>query len=88
MTDTRPIRILYFAWLREQIGQSEEQVVIQSAISVRECIDRLVGQGPAYQTAFRDLEPIRVAINQQLATFDDMINPGDELALFPPVTGG
>ena len=88
MTSTRPIRILYFAWLREQIGQSEEQFEINSTLSVRECIAKLMDQGPTYQTVFQDLDPIRVAINQQLATFDDPVHPGDELALFPPVTGG
>ena len=88
MTNNLAVRVLYFAWLREKIGQPEEQIVLASPISARELVNLLIKQSPAHQAAFCDLEPIRVAINQKLASMDAVVHPGDELAFFPPVTGG
>lgn len=88
MTDNLAVRVLYFAWLREKIGQPEEQIVLASPISARELISQLAARSPAHQEAFGDLDPIRVAINQKLASMNAVVEPGDELALFPPVTGG
>ena len=88
MTDNLAVRVLYFAWLREKIGQPEEQIFVASPISARELITQLVERSPAHQEAFGDLNPIRVAINQKLASMDAVVESGDELALFPPVTGG
>ena len=88
MTDNLAVRVLYFAWLREKIGQPEEQIVLASPLSVRELISHLAARSPAHQKAFGDLDPIQVAINQKLATMNAVVEPGDELALFPPVTGG
>jgi len=88
MTDNPSVRVLYFAWLREKIGQPEEQIFVASPIGAREFISLLIEQSPAHQAAFCDLDPIRVAINQKLASMDAVVQPGDEIALFPPVTGG
>ena len=45
-------------------------------------------RGAGYEAAFRDLKLLRVAVNQEHAGFDAPIGPNDEVAFFPPVTGG
>ena len=88
MTNKLAVRVLYFAWLREKIGQSDEEIVLGSPISARECINQLIEQSQAHTAALSDLGPIRIAINQKLASLDEVFQPGDELELFPPFTGG
>lgn len=83
------MRLLYFAWLRERIGLAEEDISPPLEVTtVSALLDWLKSRGPGYAAAFADLRVIRVAINQEYATSADKITPEDEIAIFPPVTGG
>jgi sulfur-carrier protein len=81
------VTLLYFAWVRQKIGKSEEQLMAQPG-DVAALIAHLKSLGPNYADAFADLTRIRVAVNQHHAGLDAKIAPNDEVAFFPPVTGG
>ena len=81
------MRILYFAWLRERIGASREEVET-GAPTVADLVEELRAREPRYAAAFADLSAIRVAIDQEMAAFDSPIAGAREIAFFPPVTGG
>ena len=83
------MKLLYFAWIREKIGVSEESHDCpESVLTVKELMEYLSSRGDGYQDAFSDSSVIRVAINQDYAKLDQAISPSDEIAFFPPVTGG
>ncbi|MDJ0684375.1 MAG: molybdopterin converting factor subunit 1 [Alphaproteobacteria bacterium] len=83
------MKLLYFAWLRQKIGLGEETVSPpESASTPTALVDWLRTRGDGYALAFSDISAIKVAINQEFASFDDPISDGDEVAFFPPVTGG
>jgi molybdopterin converting factor subunit 1 len=83
------MKLLYFAWLKTKTGVAQEDVELPSGVAnVRELLDWLKGRGPGYAAALADLDAVRVAVNQEYARPDDPVGPGDEVALFPPVTGG
>jgi molybdopterin synthase sulfur carrier subunit len=79
--------LLYFAWVRQKIGKSEE-ILTPPVTDVASLIDHLRSLGPNYADAFADLSRIRVAVNQRHAGLDALVGPNDEVAFFPPVTGG
>jgi molybdopterin synthase sulfur carrier subunit len=83
------MKLLYFAWLRQKIGVGEEQLDPPAEVTdVRSLVEWLKGRGPGYATAFQDLDAIKLAVNQEYASLDAAVTPGDEVAFFPPVTGG
>lgn len=83
------MKILYFAWLREKIGLSEEDVDLPGEIkTVDELLAWLESRGPHYQQALSEKGVVRVAINQEQVDTEHEVRPTDEVALFPPVTGG
>ena len=83
------MKLLYFAWLRQKIGVSEEAIALPSAVNtVAGVIDLLRRRGAGYEAAFGDLKLLRVAVNQQHTNFEAKIGADDEVAFFPPVTGG
>ena len=83
------MKILYFAWLRQKIGTGEEILDVPASVStVHGLVDWLVAQEGGYSEAFKDTSAIKVAINQEFADFNAALNPQDEVAFFPPVTGG
>ncbi len=83
------MKILYFAWLRTKIGIAEEDVTPPAEVGdVAALIEWLKGRGDGYAEALGDLSVVRVAINQEYARLDHPVGPDDEVALFPPVTGG
>ncbi len=83
------MKILYFAWLRQKIGFGEEIKQVPDHITtVKLLIEWLKTQDGGYGDAFKDVTAIKVAINQEFANFDDKIKKNDEVAFFPPVTGG
>ncbi|TVQ56565.1 MAG: molybdopterin converting factor subunit 1 [Rhodobacteraceae bacterium] len=81
------MRVLYFAWLRERIGTSREEVET-SAATVSDLVAELKAREPRYEAAFADLSAIRVALDQEVAEFDAPLAGVREVAFFPPVTGG
>ena len=83
------MKLLYFAWIRSKVGVGEEIVNPPSGISnVTGLIDWLKTRGPGEADAFSDLSLIRVAVNQDYVELDHPLTAGDEIAFFPPVTGG
>jgi molybdopterin synthase sulfur carrier subunit len=81
------VKLLYFAWLRQKIGKGEEQRDLPPQ-TLRALIAHLKNCGPEYAEAFADENRIRAAINQDHAGLDAIAAPDDEVAFFPPVTGG
>ncbi len=83
------MKLLYFAWLKTKIGTAEEEVDPPAEVtSVAALLDWLKSRGPGYDDALSDLSAIRVAVNQSYAKPADAVSAEDEVALFPPVTGG
>lgn len=83
------MKILYFAWMKQKIGTGLEEVDPPAEISTAgQLVDWLKDRGPGYEAAFKDAKAIKVAVNQDFATLDSAVGAGDEVAFFPPVTGG
>jgi molybdopterin synthase sulfur carrier subunit len=83
------MRILYFAWLREKIGLSEETLDLPEALqTVGALIDWLKTRDAGFAAAFAEANPIRCAIDQEIAGLDTSLAGAGEIAFFPPVTGG
>ena len=83
------IRILYFARLREEMGIAGELLELPDAgYDVKSLRARLLARGGASAVAFAPGKAVRVSVNQDLARDDTPVQAGDEVAFFPPVTGG
>ena len=83
------MNILYFAWVRQKVGKSEETIELSPELrTVRDLATFLVSRGGGYAEAFADMTRLRVAVNQVHAGLDATVGAGDEVAFFPPVTGG
>ena len=84
-----PIQVLYFAWLRERVGRGEEAVTLPDGVrTVGALVAWLGTRGDGYAAAFGAENKIRCAVNQEFGGPDTAVKPGDEVAFFPPVTGG
>jgi molybdopterin converting factor subunit 1 len=89
MADEAPLTILYFAWLRERVGASEEQIALPAGVrTVGDLIAWLAERSPGHASAFANRRTVRCAVNQEFADPGARVGPGDEVAFFPPVTGG
>jgi sulfur-carrier protein len=83
------MKLLYFAWLRAKIGVAEEELALPSQVSdVKSLLQWLKLRGPGYAEALKDLATVRVAVNQDYVGGEHPVRDGDEIAIFPPVTGG
>ncbi|MBV8120541.1 MAG: molybdopterin converting factor subunit 1 [Alphaproteobacteria bacterium] len=83
------MKILYFAWLRARIGYAEEELTLPVEIrDVAGLLDWLKVRGPHFAEALRDLSVVRVAVNQDYVEREHPVDDRDEVAIFPPVTGG
>jgi molybdopterin synthase sulfur carrier subunit len=83
------VTLLYFASLRESLRISREQVALPGATTtVGMLVDQLRARDGAWTDAFAPGKSWRVAVNQQMADLATPVKPGDEVAFFPPVTGG
>ncbi len=81
------IDILYFASVKERMGIAGESVDIEQSITGEGLIDILSDKGEPWLSVLSDSR-LLVAINQEMASLEDGIVEGDEVAFFPPVTGG
>lgn len=83
------MKILYFAWLREKAGVAEEDVTPPSTVNtVGALVDWLKERGGGYGEAFADEAVVKAAVNQEHVGLDHPVAQGDEVAFFPPITGG
>ncbi|HZH46551.1 MAG TPA: molybdopterin converting factor subunit 1 [Roseococcus sp.] len=83
------MQILYFAWLREKIGAGAEEIALPEGVSdVAALVEHLAARSPGHAAAFANRASIRAAVNQDFATLSTPVAAGDEVAFFPPVTGG
>ena len=81
--------IKYFSWIKEHVGKSEEQIELPSHINnVNELINYLNEIDKKYSLIFEKKELIKIAVNKSYSSFDTDISNNDEIAFFPPVTGG
>ena len=82
------VHILYFAGLREALGLTSERLALPAHVgSVGELHAHLAARGGAWQ-ALLTTKNLRVAVNQEMAAMGTPVREGDEVAFFPPVTGG
>jgi molybdopterin synthase sulfur carrier subunit len=83
------VKVLYFAWVRQKVGRGEEAVEPPSAVrTVGDLAAWLATRGGGYAEAFADVKRVRAARNQEHVDFAAPVGAGDEVAFFPPVTGG
>ena len=83
------MKLLYFAWVRTRVGVGEETVDLPSNVSdVAGLLAWLKTRSPGHAEALKNPALVRVAVNQEFAKPDRRIAPADEIAIFPPVTGG
>ena len=83
------VRLLFFASLRESLGTSGEELDIPPTVTtVGSLKEHLRSRGGAWATVFAPTRNVRAAINQEMAQVSASIKAGDEVAFFPPVTGG
>lgn len=81
------ISVLFFASIRERAGTGMVQVEADDIRNVADVISRLRGRSPTLDAALSG-ENILVAVNQTMTDPSAGVGDGDEVALFPPVTGG
>jgi len=83
------VKLLFFAGLREQLGIAGEAAELPAGVAtLRDLRAHLAARGPQWQAAFGDGRLLRAAVNQSMASPETAIAPDDEIAFFPPVTGG
>lgn len=83
------MRIRYFAWLRHRVGTAEETVDPPAEVTTVAALQRwLAARNPAFAEALASPGVVRCAVNQEYVQEDAPVRPTDEVAFFPPVTGG
>lgn len=83
------MKILYFSWIKDKVGINEEVLEIDEEVNtVQKLIIYLKQKGKNYDLAFEDLETIKFSVNMKNAKLSDSIKSDDEVAFFPPMTGG
>jgi molybdopterin synthase sulfur carrier subunit len=81
--------LLYFAWVRQKIGRGEERIELPEHVkTVAQLAEYLRARGGGYNDAFADMTRLRAAVNQEHVGLEAPISANDEVAFFPPVTGG
>jgi molybdopterin synthase sulfur carrier subunit len=82
------VTVRYFAWVREGIGLAEEQVALDAPEPLAAFVARLAERSDGHGRVLAEASRLRAALNQEHVPMDAIVRQGDEVALFPPVTGG
>ena len=83
------MKILYFSWIKDRIGKSQEEVDINENIkTISDLVNFLSTINEDYKKVFSDLSSMRFSKNMNVVNIDENINNDDEIAFFPPMTGG
>ena len=82
------MKILYFAKLKQLIGKSEEIISIKQKKKISQVINELKKRNDVYDFAFKETNSLQYAVNCEYVDLNFVITDSDELAIFPPVSGG
>ena len=83
------MKVLYFSWIKDNIGKNEEEISLDKNIkTISDLINYLITINENYKKVFSNLSTIRFSKNMNLVDINENINNNDEIAFFPPVTGG
>jgi sulfur-carrier protein len=83
------MKVLWFAWLRTRVGSAEETLTPPAEVKdVASLLAWLKQRSAGHAEALKNLDVVRVAVNQTYVQADHPVAAGDEIAIFPPVTGG
>ncbi len=83
------VRIVYFAWVRERIDKTEEELDMpDTVVTAGDLLNHLKTLGEGYEAALQYPHVIRVAVNQEHVDHDEPIAGAREIGIFPPMTGG
>ena len=82
------MKILYFAKLKQLIGKSEETLCIERKKKISQVINELKKRNDVYNFAFKEINSLQYAVNCEYVDLDTFVTDSDELAIFPPVSGG
>lgn len=82
------MKLVYFAWVREQVGIAEENIDLPATVTtIADLLAWLPSRGDTY-AVFENAHSLRAAINQEHVDHDTPIKDAREIAIFPPMTGG
>ena len=83
------MKLRYFAWVRERIGKTEEEIELPAGVrTIGDLVTWLAGRGEEYAYAFENRQVIRAAIDRTHVRPEAAIAGAREIAFFPPMTGG
>ena len=82
------MKILYFAKLKQLIGKSEEIICIKQKKKISQVITELKKRNDVYDFAFKETNSLQYAVNCEYVDLNFVVSDSDELAIFPPVSGG
>ncbi len=86
---TCQINIVYFSWVKERLGRDQELIVYPAGVeTIDDLVGHLKGTDSIYQHVFSDLKKLRFALDQDFVGLEAPLGNSEELAIFPPVTGG
>ncbi len=84
-----PVRLVYFAWVRERIGRTDEEVELPAGVAtVADLVRWLKTRGEEYAYAFENEGVVRAAVDRAHVKPDAAVEGAREIAFFPPMTGG
>lgn len=75
------VQVKYFASLREKLGRNQDEIILDGEMTVKDVWNAATKNTPTPET-------LLVAVNQEYAHMNNTVRDGDEVAFFPPVTGG